>query len=113
VSHAAFRKVPHPITAVSDFDVVLPNAADLASHDALDSTHCESPEEVVRCQHCNAAVPSCLHSNLSQTGVSTTNGDIVAIARVASEQNTNTFAKAGVMIRASLNTNAAHVILDT
>jgi regulation of enolase protein 1 (concanavalin A-like superfamily) len=43
----------------------------------------------------------------------TVTGDTVIIARVVSEQNTNTFAKAGVMIRASLSANAAHVILDT
>ena len=39
-------------------------------------------------------------------------GDGTLIARVAAIQNTNTFAKAGIMIRESLNANAAHVILD-
>ncbi|HUR33036.1 MAG TPA: phospholipase D-like domain-containing protein [Vicinamibacterales bacterium] len=40
------------------------------------------------------------------------NGDSTIIARVASMQNTNSFAKAGVMLRASLAAGAAHVILD-
>ncbi len=39
-------------------------------------------------------------------------GDVQIVARVASIQNTNTFAKAGVMIRASLTAGAADVILD-
>jgi regulation of enolase protein 1 (concanavalin A-like superfamily) len=36
----------------------------------------------------------------------------VFVARVVSMQNTNPFAKAGIMIRESLAANAAHVILD-
>jgi PLD-like domain len=40
------------------------------------------------------------------------NGDAQIVARVASIQNTNTFAKAGVMLRQSTAANAAHVILD-
>jgi regulation of enolase protein 1 (concanavalin A-like superfamily) len=36
----------------------------------------------------------------------------VFVARVVSVQNTNPFAKAGIMIRESLAANAAHVILD-
>jgi regulation of enolase protein 1 (concanavalin A-like superfamily) len=39
-------------------------------------------------------------------------GDVEIVARVASLQNTSTYAKAGVMLRASLAANAAHVILD-
>jgi len=40
------------------------------------------------------------------------NGDNEIIARVSSVQNTNTYAKAGVMLRESLSAGAAHVILD-
>jgi regulation of enolase protein 1 (concanavalin A-like superfamily) len=40
-------------------------------------------------------------------------GDGQIVARVASQQNTHPFAKAGIMIRQSLNANSAHVILDT
>ncbi|HUK33045.1 MAG TPA: hypothetical protein VLV86_03980 [Vicinamibacterales bacterium] len=39
-------------------------------------------------------------------------GDVQLIARVASMQNTNTYAKAGVMLRDSTAANASHVILD-
>ena len=39
-------------------------------------------------------------------------GDGTIIARVTSEQNTNTYAKAGVMLRQSLTSGSAHVILD-
>ncbi len=39
-------------------------------------------------------------------------GDVQLIARVVSLQNTNTFAKAGLMLRDSTAANAAHVILD-
>ena len=38
--------------------------------------------------------------------------DIQLTARIVRLQNTNTFAKAGVMLRASLASDAAHVILD-
>ncbi len=41
-----------------------------------------------------------------------TSGDAQIVARVASIQNTNTYAKAGVMLRESLAAGAAHVILD-
>jgi regulation of enolase protein 1 (concanavalin A-like superfamily) len=40
------------------------------------------------------------------------NRDGQITARVTGERNTNTFAKAGVMLRESLTANAAHVILD-
>jgi regulation of enolase protein 1 (concanavalin A-like superfamily) len=40
------------------------------------------------------------------------NGDVTVVARLVSMQNTNTFAKAGIMIRESSAANAAHVILD-
>jgi regulation of enolase protein 1 (concanavalin A-like superfamily) len=40
------------------------------------------------------------------------NGDGQIVARVTGITNTNAFAKAGVMIRASLAANAAHAILD-
>jgi regulation of enolase protein 1 (concanavalin A-like superfamily) len=39
-------------------------------------------------------------------------GDTQIVARVVTMENTSTFAKAGVMIRASTAANAAHVILD-
>ena len=39
-------------------------------------------------------------------------GDGTIVARVTAIENTSTFAKAGIMIRESLNANAAHVILD-
>ena len=39
-------------------------------------------------------------------------GDVQIVARVASLQNTNTFAKAGVMLRATSAAGSAHVILD-
>jgi regulation of enolase protein 1 (concanavalin A-like superfamily) len=39
-------------------------------------------------------------------------GDGRIVARVASLQNTHTYAKAGIMIRQSLAANSAHVILD-
>jgi len=39
-------------------------------------------------------------------------GDVQVIARVASVQNTNTYAKAGIMLRNSTAAGAAHVILD-
>jgi regulation of enolase protein 1 (concanavalin A-like superfamily) len=39
-------------------------------------------------------------------------GDVEMVARVATMQNTGTFAKAGIMLRESLASNAAHVILD-
>ncbi len=39
-------------------------------------------------------------------------GDLVLTARLASMQNTHTYAKAGVMLRSSLAANSAHVILD-
>jgi hypothetical protein len=40
------------------------------------------------------------------------NGDATIVARVASVQNTNTYAKAGLMLRESLSAGARHVILD-
>lgn len=40
------------------------------------------------------------------------NGDATIVARVASVQNTNAYAKAGVMLRESLAAGSAHVILD-
>ena len=40
------------------------------------------------------------------------NGDVQLIARVTSVQNTNTFAKAGLMLRDSSAAGAAHVIID-
>jgi len=39
-------------------------------------------------------------------------GDVDIVARVTSVQNTNTYAKGGVMLRESLAADAAHVILD-
>ncbi len=39
-------------------------------------------------------------------------GDATIVARVASMQNTNAFAKAGIMLRESTAAGAAHVILD-
>jgi hypothetical protein len=39
-------------------------------------------------------------------------GDVQLIARVTSIQNTNTYAKAGIMLRGSSAAGAAHVILD-
>src|SRR5256885_2062377 len=39
-------------------------------------------------------------------------GDVQIVARVASIQNTNTYAKAGIMLRSSLTAGSAHVILD-
>jgi regulation of enolase protein 1 (concanavalin A-like superfamily) len=39
-------------------------------------------------------------------------GDGTIVARVASLGNTNTYAKAGVMIREQLTSNSAHVVLD-
>ena len=42
----------------------------------------------------------------------TLTGDGQIVARVTSLQNTHTYAKAGVMIRASLAANAAHAMLD-
>src|SRR5215831_9254914 len=39
-------------------------------------------------------------------------GDTQIVVRVTSLQNTNTFAKAGVMLRATTAANSAHVILD-
>jgi len=39
-------------------------------------------------------------------------GDGSIVARVAGVQNTNTYAKAGVMLRGSLAANSQHVILD-
>src|SRR5262252_5626997 len=39
-------------------------------------------------------------------------GDIQIVARVVSLQSTNTFAKAGVMLRSSLTPGSANVILD-
>ena len=42
----------------------------------------------------------------------TTSGDVQIVARVSAVQNTNTFAKAGVMLRGSTAAGAAHVILD-
>jgi regulation of enolase protein 1 (concanavalin A-like superfamily) len=40
------------------------------------------------------------------------NGDGQIVARVVSEQNTNSYAKAGVMIRSALTAGSAHAILD-
>jgi phosphatidylserine/phosphatidylglycerophosphate/cardiolipin synthase-like enzyme/regulation of enolase protein 1 (concanavalin A-like superfamily) len=40
------------------------------------------------------------------------NGDTEIVARVGSVQNTNPYAKAGVMLRSGLTASAAHVILD-
>jgi regulation of enolase protein 1 (concanavalin A-like superfamily) len=40
------------------------------------------------------------------------NGDVQIVARLTSEQNTNTYAKAGVMLRANTGSNSAHVLLD-
>ena len=42
----------------------------------------------------------------------TTSGDVQIVARVSAVQNTNTYAKAGVMLRQSVAAGAAHVILD-
>jgi len=39
-------------------------------------------------------------------------GDVEIVARIASIQNTSTFAKAGVMLRDSLSASSAHVVLD-
>jgi regulation of enolase protein 1 (concanavalin A-like superfamily) len=39
-------------------------------------------------------------------------GDVQIVVRVSSLQNTNTFAKAGVMLRATTAADSAHVILD-
>ena len=39
-------------------------------------------------------------------------GNIQIVARMRGEQNTNQYAKAGVMLREALTANAAHVILD-
>ncbi len=39
-------------------------------------------------------------------------GNIQIVARMTGEQNTNQYAKAGVMLREALTANAAHVILD-
>ncbi|MGE3518957.1 MAG: phospholipase D-like domain-containing protein [Vicinamibacterales bacterium] len=40
------------------------------------------------------------------------NGDTEIVARLASMQNTNAFAKAGIMLRTGLTAGSAHVILD-
>src|SRR4051812_46269956 len=39
-------------------------------------------------------------------------GDVQIVARVATMQATNTYAKAGLMLRGALTANSAHVILD-
>src|SRR5439155_14882653 len=39
-------------------------------------------------------------------------GDVQIVARVASIQNTNTYAKAGIMLRTSLTAGSSHVIPD-
>jgi regulation of enolase protein 1 (concanavalin A-like superfamily) len=39
-------------------------------------------------------------------------GDVTIVARVTALQNTNTYAKAGVMIRQSLTANSAHAMMD-
>jgi hypothetical protein len=38
-------------------------------------------------------------------------GDVTVIARIASQQNTNAWAKAGVMIRETLEANSKHVFM--
>ena len=47
-----------------------------------------------------------------QFGYQTLTGDGQIVARVTSVQNTSSLAKAGLMLRASVAANAAHVILD-
>jgi autotransporter-associated beta strand protein len=42
----------------------------------------------------------------------TLQGDGAIVARVSSLENTNTFAKAGVMIRETLNANSKHAVMD-
>jgi regulation of enolase protein 1 (concanavalin A-like superfamily) len=42
----------------------------------------------------------------------TTSGDVQIVARITALQNTNAFAKAGVMLRASVAAGAPHVVLD-
>ena len=42
----------------------------------------------------------------------TTSGDVQVVARVTAIQNTQQWAKAGVMLRQALTANAAHVLLD-
>src|SRR4051812_39839819 len=39
-------------------------------------------------------------------------GDVQIVARVTAIQNTNSYAKAGLMLRSSLTAGSAHVILD-
>src|SRR5689334_15936335 len=51
-------------------------------------------------------------SDAFQAVVQPISGDVQIVARVASIQATDTFAKAGVMLRSSLTSGAAHVILD-
>ncbi len=47
-----------------------------------------------------------------QSAMQPITGDVQIVARVASIQNTNTYAKAGIMLRASLTAGSANVILD-
>ncbi len=47
-----------------------------------------------------------------QYAYQTLTGDGAIVARVTSLENTNTFAKAGVMIRETLNANARHAMMD-
>jgi regulation of enolase protein 1 (concanavalin A-like superfamily) len=42
----------------------------------------------------------------------TTSGDVQIVARVTAVQNTNPYAKAGIMLRESLQAGARHIILD-
>ncbi len=42
----------------------------------------------------------------------TTSGDVEIVTRVAAIQNTNQYAKAGVMLRQALTAGSAHVVLD-
>ena len=41
-----------------------------------------------------------------------TSGDVQVVARVTAIQNTQQWAKAGIMLRQALTPNAAHVLLD-
>jgi regulation of enolase protein 1 (concanavalin A-like superfamily) len=42
----------------------------------------------------------------------TTSGDVQIVARVSALQNTNQWAKAGIMLRQALTANSAHILLD-
>jgi len=51
-------------------------------------------------------------SDAFQFAYQTLNGDGQIVARVSTIQNTNSFAKAGIMLRGSVAANSQHVILD-